>query len=167
MQAVSSPCPAGQTRSLAGLCRRRAKQNRGMSDTAQPGDPLQTLLSQVLQRWQDRPYPTALREALESELRGALAEAAAAPPEIIDIATTTARPGRLQLAVLTADADIDTMYALESVELAASANGVLYVVYRRRMDASYAVPWTSSVTLPGTLMTKLSPAMATALLEGD
>ncbi|MFW5698930.1 MAG: hypothetical protein ACOCZK_01000 [Planctomycetota bacterium] len=138
-----------------------------MSETAEPGDPLQALLAQVLQRWRERPYPPPLRDTLESELRSALTAAAQATPEIIDIATTTARPARLQLAVLTADADIDTMYALESVELAVAASGVLYLVYRRRMDVSYAVPWTSSVTLPGTLMTKLSPAMATALLEGD
>lgn len=104
--------------------------------------------------------------ALNTLLHQALAQAAAAEPETIEVLGTTTRPRRLRLAVLAADHGVDAMYQLEWVELAASDAGELFLVFRRRDGQNYATACGQATALPTTLANSLPEPLAAALLDG-
>ena len=129
------------------------------------GDALARLRDQVLARW--RAFPDALRGELDALLAGALAEAAAAPPEILTVMDPASRPQRLRLATVVEGADLDSFYHNEWAELAISHDGRLFLVYRRRDGGDYAVTWSQATTVPAPVMQALPDVLATAMLEGD
>ena len=126
-------------------------------------DALERLREQLLQRWTEFPET----EALGQELRAALAQAADAAPEVLTVSTPTSRPMRLRLAVLAVDRNLDPFYQREWAELAVSDRGVCYLVYRRRDGGHYAIEWSPSTVLPGTMNQQLPDLWAMAMLEGD
>ena len=126
-------------------------------------DALERLREQVLQRWTE--FPEA--DAFEQELRDVLVQAAAATPEVLTVSTPTSRPMRLRLAVLAVDRNLDPFYQREWAELAVSDRGVCYLVYRRRDGGHYAIEWSPSTVLPGTMNQQLPDLWAMAMLEGD
>ena len=101
--------------------------DRGAGSAA--GDALGRLRAQVLARW--RAFPEARRDALDALLADALAHAAAADPEVLTVMDPVARPQRLRLATVVAEADLDSFYHNEWAELAVSHDGRLFLVYRR------------------------------------
>ena len=129
------------------------------------GDALARLRDQVLARWSA--FPDALRDELDALLAGALAEAAAAPPEVLTVMDPASRPQRLRLATVVAEADLDSFYHNEWAELAVSHDGRLFLVYRRRDGGDYAVTWSQATTVPAPVMQALPDVLATAMLEGD
>ena len=128
-------------------------------------DALARLRDQVLARWSA--FPDALRDELDALLAGALAEAAAAPPEVLTVMDPASRPQRLRLATVVAEADLDSFYHNEWAELAVSHDGRLFLVYRRRDGGDYAVTWSQATTVPAPVMQALPDVLATAMLEGD
>ena len=129
------------------------------------GDALTRLRTQVLARW--NAFPDALRDELDALLAGALAEAAAADPEILTVMDPASRLQRLRLATVVAEADLDSFYHNEWAELAISHDGRLFLVYRRRDGGDYAVTWSQATTVPAPVMQALPDVLATAMLEGD
>ena len=129
------------------------------------GDALARLRAQVLARW--RAFPDARRGALDALLAGALTRAAAADPEVLTVMDPTSRPQRLRLAVVVAEADLDSFYHNEWAELAVSHDGRLFLVYRRRDGGDYAVTWSQATTVPAPIMQALPDVLAVALLESD
>ena len=129
------------------------------------GDALARLRDQVLARWSA--FPDALRGELDALLAGALAEAAAAPPEVLTVMDPASRPQRLRLATVVAEADLDSFYHNEWAELAISHDGRLFLVYRRRDGGDYAVTWSQATTVPAPVMQALPDVLAIAMLEGD
>ena len=129
------------------------------------GGALARLRDQVLARWSA--FPDALRGELDALLAGALAEAAAAPPEVLTVMDPASRPQRLRLATVVAEADLDSFYHNEWAELAVSHDGRLFLVYRRRDGGDYAVTWSQATTVPAPVMQALPDVLATAMLEGD
>ena len=129
------------------------------------GDTLERLRAQVLARW--RAFPEARREELDALLAGALARAAAADPEVLTVMDPVARPQRLRLATVVAEADLDSFYHNEWAELAVSHDGRLFLVYRRRDGGDYAVTWSQATTVPAPVMQALPDVLAVAMLEGD
>ena len=129
------------------------------------GEVLERLRAQVLARW--RAFPEARREELDALLAGALARAAAADPEVLTVMDPVARPQRLRLATVVAEADLDSFYHNEWAELAVSHDGRLFLVYRRRDGGDYAVTWSQATTVPAPVMQALPDVLAVAMLEGD
>jgi hypothetical protein len=127
--------------------------------------PLQTLRTQLLQRW--RQFPPERLDELDAELDAALTQAQAAKPEMLTVMNPVSRPLRLRLAVLVSDRDLDPLYRLEWAELAVSDRGRCYLVYRRRDGGDYAIEWSPSTTLPASMADDLSDVLALALLEDD
>ncbi len=125
-------------------------------------DALERLRGQLLQRW--KAFPEA--EALDRELTDALERAAAAAPETLTVSTPVSRPMRLHLAILAEDRNLDPLYQREWAELSVSDRGVCYLVYRRRDGGHYAIEWSPSTLLPGTMGQQLSEPLAMAMLEG-
>ena len=130
-----------------------------------PGEALARLRAQVLVRWSS--FPDSLGSELDALLAGALAEAAAAPPEVLTVMDPASRPQRLRLATVVAEADLDSFYHNEWAELAVSHDGRLFLVYRRRDGGDYAVTWSQATTVPAPVMQALPDVLATAMLEGD
>ena len=126
-------------------------------------DALERLRGQLLQSWTQFPET----EALDRELQQALERAAQAEPEVITVSTPTSRPMRLRLAVVAEDRNLDSFYQREWAELAVSDRGVCYLVYRRRDGGHYAIEWSPSTVLPGTMNQQLPDWLAQAMLEGD
>ena len=129
------------------------------------GGVLTRLRAQVLARW--RAFPETRREELDALLAGALERAAAAGPEVLTVMDPVARPQRLRLATVVAEADLDSFYHNEWAELAVSHDGRLFLVYRRRDGGDYAVTWSQATTVPAPVMQALPDVLATAMLEGD
>ena len=129
------------------------------------GDALARLRAQVLARW--RTFPDARRSELDALLADALAHAAAADPEVLTVMDPVARPQRLRLATVVAEADLDSFYHNEWAELAVSHDGRLFLVYRRRDGGDYAVTWSQATTVPAPVMQALPDVLATAMLESD
>ncbi len=129
------------------------------------GDALGRLRAQVLARW--RAFPEARRGALDTLLADALAHASAADPEVLTVMDPVARPQRLRLATVVAEADLDSFYHNEWAELAVSHDGRLFLVYRRRDGGDYAVTWSPATTVPAPVMQALPDVLATAMLESD
>ena len=129
------------------------------------GDALARLRAQVLVRWSA--FPEARREELDALLTVALERAAAAEPEVLTVMDPVARPQRLRLATVVAEADLDSFYHNEWAELAISHDGRLFLVYRRRDGGDYAVTWSQATTVPAPVMQALPDVLATAMLEGD
>lgn len=126
-------------------------------------DAFERLREQLLQRWTE--FPEA--DAFDQALREVLGQAAEAAPEVLTVSTPTSRPMRLRLAVLAVDRNLDPFYQREWAELAVSARGVCYLVYRRRDGGHYAIEWSPSTVLPGTMNQQLPDLWAMAMLEGD
>jgi len=126
-------------------------------------DAFERLREQVLQRWTE--FPEA--DAFDQALREVLVQAAEAVPEVLTVSTPTSRPMRLRLAVLAVDRNLDPFYQREWAELAVSDRGVCYLVYRRRDGGHYAIEWSPSTVLPGTMNQQLPDLLAMAMLEGD
>ena len=129
------------------------------------GDALGRLCAQVLARW--HAFPEARREELDALLTVALERAAAAEPEVLTVMDPVARPQRLRLATVVAEADLDSFYHNEWAELAVSHDGRLFLVYRRRDGGDYAVTWSQATTVPAPVMQALPDVLATAMLESD
>ena len=129
------------------------------------GDALARLRAQALARW--RAFPEARREELDALLTVALERAAAAEPEVLTVMDPVARPQRLRLATVVAEADLDSFYHNEWAELAISHDGRLFLVYRRRDGGDYAVTWSQATTVPAPVMQALPDVLATAMLESD
>ncbi|MGI9333065.1 MAG: hypothetical protein ACR2RL_07895 [Gammaproteobacteria bacterium] len=129
------------------------------------GDVLTLLEERVLSRRTS--FPAALESALRTELAAALEQARGSEPVTMTVMNPVSRPMTLKLGVLVTDTDLDTMYAQDWAELAVSDTGSLYLVYRLRNGGDYAVEWTPATTLPSTMMQRLTPALAAALLESD
>ena len=129
------------------------------------GDALARLRAQVLVRW--NVFPEALRVELDALLAGAIAEAAAATPEVLTVMDPATRPQRLRFATVVAEADLDSFYHNEWAELAVSHDGRLFLVYRRRDGGDYAVTWSQATTIPAPVMQGLPDVLATAMLESD
>ena len=129
------------------------------------GDALARLRAQVLARW--GAFPEARREELDALLTVALERAAAAEPEVLTVMDPVARPQRLRLATVVAEADLDSFYHNEWAELAISHDGRLFLVYRRRDGGDYAVTWSQATTVPAPVMQALPDVLATAMLESD
>ena len=129
------------------------------------GGALARLRAQVLARW--RAFPDARRGELDALLAGALTRAAAADPEVLTVMDPTSRPQRLRLAIVVAEADLDSFYHNEWAELAVSHDGRLFLVYRRRDGGDYAVTWSQATTVPAPIMRALPDVLAVALLESD
>lgn len=126
-------------------------------------DALERLRSQLLQRWKAFPETQALDRALKE----ALEQATQAEPETITVSTPVSRPMRLRLAVLAVDRNLDPFYQREWAELSVSSRGMCYLVYRRRDGGHYAIEWSPSTVLPGTMNQQLPDLLAMAMLEGD
>lgn len=137
------------------------------SHCAQPdGAALERLRAIVTQGWPQ--LPPGCQPALDRLLGDALVSAAGATPEVITVMNPTSRPQRLRLAALVGDAPLDSFYHNEWAELAASADGRLFLVYRRRDGGDYAVAWSRATSVPDSLMSRLPEPLATLLLEsGD
>ena len=129
------------------------------------GDALARLRAQVLARWDA--FPEARREELDALLTATLERAAAAEPEVLTVMDPVARPQRLRLATVVAEADLDSFYHNEWAELAVSHDGRLFLVYRRRDGGDYAVTWSQATTVPAPVMQALPDVLATAMLESD
>ena len=129
------------------------------------GDALARLRAQVLARW--GAFPEARREELDALLTVALERAAAAEPEVLTVMDPVARPQRLRLATVVAEADLDSFYHNEWAELAVSHDGRLFLVYRRRDGGDYAVTWSQATTVPAPVMQALPDVLAVAMLESD
>ena len=129
------------------------------------GDALARLRAQVLARW--CAFPDARRDELDALLAGALTRAAATDPEVLTVMDPTSRPQRLRLAVVVAEADLDSFYHNEWAELAVSHDGRLFLVYRRRDGGDYAVTWSQATTVPAPIMQALPDVLAVAMLESD
>ena len=127
--------------------------------------PLERVRSQILERW--REFPPERSEELDELLAAALARASAAEPELLTVMNPTSRPLRLRLAVLVGEAELDSFYGQEWAEFAVSDRGCCYLVYRRRDGGDYAVEWSPSTTIPGTMMSALPEVLSLAMLEGD
>ena len=148
-------------------------ENGAMSDP-QPSEPnagpaaddaLARLRTQVLARW--GAFPQARRGELDALLAEAIARAAQADPEVLTVMDPAARPQRLRLATVVAQADLDSFYHNEWAELAISHDGRLFLVYRRRDGGDYAVTWSQATTIPEPVMQALPDVLATAMLESD
>ena len=137
----------------------------GQDDHRAAGGALARLRAQVLARW--RAFPDARSEELDALLAGALARAAAADPEVLTVMDPTSRPQRLRLTTVVAEADLDSFYHNEWAELAASHDGRLFLVYRRRDGGDYAVTWSPATTVPAPIMQALPDVLAVAMLESD
>ena len=144
---------------------RRAEQRTGQGAGNATGEALARLRAQVLARWSA--FPDTLRGALDVLLAGALERAAAAGPEVLTVMDPAARPQRLRLASVVAEADLDSFYHNEWAELAVSHDGRLFLVYRRRDGGDYAVTWSQATAIPPPVMQALPEVLATALLESD
>ncbi len=130
------------------------------------GDPrIDQLEAAACLRW--KAFPTGQRAALRRLLAEALVAADAAEPETVPVMNPTLRPQRLRLAVLASDRSLDRMYQQEWSELAAGANGQLYLLYRRRDQEDYAIRYDAGVTLPSNMSEILPEALAEALLGSD
>ena len=129
------------------------------------GDALERLRAQLLGRWTS--FPDALDSELDALLGDALRRAAAAAPEVLTVMDPASRPQRLRLAVVVAEADLDSFYHNEWAELAISHDGRLFLVYRRRDGGDYAVTWSQATTIPIPVMEALPDVLATAMLESD
>jgi hypothetical protein len=127
--------------------------------------PLARLRGQVLERW--RRFPPQRQAELDALLDTSLARACATEPEVITVMNPVSRPLRLRLATLVEGSDLDSFYHREWAELAVSAEGRCYLVYRRRDGGDYAIEWSAATSLPADLMTRLPEVLALALLEGD
>ena len=126
---------------------------------------LERLRAQVLERW--HAFPRERADELDALLGDALAHAGKAEPELLTVMNPTSRPQRLRLAVLVGEAELDSFYGREWAELCVSAQGRCYLVYRRRDGGDYAVEWSPSTTIPGTMMSALPDVLELAMLEGD
>ncbi|MCB1743508.1 MAG: hypothetical protein KDK91_24235 [Gammaproteobacteria bacterium] len=134
----------------------------------QPGaatQPLARLRAQLLARW--RQFPQAQSAALDALLGEALQRAAQADPVVMTVMDPVSRPQRLRLATLVGGADLDSFYHNEWAELAISADGRCFLVWRRRDGGDYATLWSPASSVPDALMQALPDPLATALLEQD
>ena len=126
---------------------------------------LARLRTQVLARW--RAFPETRRDELDALFAGALARAETAEPEVLTVMDPAARPQRLRLATVVAQADLDSFYHNEWAELAVSHDGRLFLVYRRRDGGDYAITWSGATTVPAPVMRALPDVLAVAMLESD
>lgn len=135
------------------------------SEAAEEPAPRARAKAQLLVRW--RSFPPRSMAALDRLLDDGIARAARAEPELLTVMNPVSRPVRLRLASIAADADLDRMYHRASAELAVSADGGCYLVYRQRDGGDYAVRWSAATSLPEALLSRLPEPLAAALLETD
>jgi hypothetical protein len=137
------------------------------SDTGDPTKPppaaLDRLCQQLLAGWRDFPEVDDLRDLLGAALMAAAEE----QPETITVMNPVSRPMTLRLHALVSDADLDSFYHQEWAELAVSATGRCFLVYRRSDGGDYAVEWSSATSVPATVMGALPPLLARAMYEQD
>ena len=91
--------------------------------------------------------------------------AAAAEPEIVTVTTPVSRPQRLQLDVLVSDPGLDSMYGRERAEVAISADGVCYLIYRRSDGGDYAIVWSPATLMAASTMAMLPGVLGAVMLE--
>jgi len=129
----------------------------GDSARAAPADSLAEARARLLDGV--GPLSPTESEALDGQLSPALRTAAAADAEVLTVMNPVMRPVTLRLASLATDTALDAMYAQEWAELSVSANGALYLVYRRRDGEDYAVEWSPATSLPASLLRQLEPTL--------